>query len=155
MNCSCHYLLNYYYYYYHIGSEMMQWMLGAARCIQALIFLFRHRLDASRHFLASFSVISDHVLQLNFADFLGGKGFALAPKKGLQTPSKPFLFLSRGVQHQCIQQRRAQALFNLPLHHCTWVKYVMRQLIWKSNALYLNNYFKSQLLCQFSTTQFN
>ena len=38
--------------------------------------LLSHRLDASRHFLAYFLVISDHVWHLNFTDCFGGKRFS-------------------------------------------------------------------------------
>ena len=41
------------------------------------------RLDTSRHFLANFLEISDHILHLKFTDWLKGKGFSLDPKNGL------------------------------------------------------------------------
>ena len=58
-------------------------------------------LDASRHFLANFLVILNHILHLNFTDCFGEEGLALDsnnsnnPINGLQTLPKPFLFLSR------------------------------------------------------------
>ena len=36
-----------------------------------------------------------------------------------------------------------------------WVNYIMRWLLCKSGALKVDNYFKSQLLCQSSRTQFH
>ena len=81
-------------------------------------FSTQSRLDASRHLLANFLVILDHTLHLNFTDCFG-EGLALDLNRGLQTLSKPFLFLSHQipytrmritlantVYHQCLQWRR-------------------------------------------------
>ena len=51
-------------------------------------------LDASRHVLANFLEILDHILYLNFTDCFGGEGSALDLDNDLQILSKPFLFLS-------------------------------------------------------------
>ena len=82
-----------------MSVSVMQWRLGAARRIQALIFLLSHRLDASRHFLANFSVILDHIWHLNFTDCFGGKSFTLDSDNGLHTnPLQIFPFpLSLGT----------------------------------------------------------
>ena len=62
--------------------------------------MLSHRLDASRHFLANFLVISGRILNLNFTNYFGGKGFALDPNKGLQTLTKSFPFpFSLGTLH--------------------------------------------------------
>ena len=113
-------------------KAVMWWRLGMARRIQALIFLLSHRLDTSRHFSANFLVILDHIRLLSSTDCFGGKCFALNPNNSLQILSKPLVFLSyqvfftrthialaNAVYHQCLQRRRPQALFNLPLHHST------------------------------------
>ena len=119
----------------------MQWRLGAARRIQALIFLLGHRLDASRHFFANLLVILHHVC-------FQGKGFALDPNNGLQTFSKPFLLalsrqasytqtriaLANAEYHQYLQQRKAQAIFNLPLHHCSLPLFKANLLIFSPSA---------------------
>ena len=79
-------------------------------------------LDASRHFLANFLVTLNYIC----------KGLALNPKNDLQSLSKPFQTplpplgtLHSDAYHTCegcdIQQRRAEALFNLPLHRCPHV----------------------------------
>ena len=66
-----------------------------------------------RHFLANLSVISGHIQHLNFTDCVGGKGFALDPKKQLTNPLVTFPFsLSLGTllsdaYHQCIQQKKS------------------------------------------------
>ena len=77
----------------------MWWRLGVARRIQALIFLLIHKLDASRHFLANFLVILDHIIHLKFTDCFAGKGLALDSNNDLQILSKPLLFLSQQVPY--------------------------------------------------------
>ena len=53
--------------------------------VVALIFLLSHRLDTSKHFLANFLVISNHMWHLNFTDYFGNKGFTWDSNNGLQT----------------------------------------------------------------------
>ena len=97
-----------------------------------LFFLLCHRLDASRHFLANFLVISNHIRHLSFTDCFEGEGLASDPNNCLQTLSKPFLAfprklpytrtgiaLANAVYHQCLKWKRFYSIFNLPLHHCT------------------------------------
>ena len=110
------------------SQPVMQWRLGAAKGIQALIFVLSHRLDSSRHFSANFFVISNRIRLLNSTDCFRGECFALDSNNSVQIFSKPLAFLSHQVfftqTHiplanavQCFQRRRAQALFNLPLHY--------------------------------------
>ena len=108
----------------------MQWRLGVARIIQVPISLLSHRLNASKHFSANLLVIQNYIRLLNPTDCFGGEFFALDPNNNLQILSKPFLFLSHQVvftrthiplanalYHQCLQRKKTQALFYLPLHH--------------------------------------
>ena len=71
----------------------MQQRLGAAKHIQALIFLLSSKLDASWYFLANFLVILNRILHLNFTDGFGEKSLTLDSDNGLQILSKPLLFL--------------------------------------------------------------
>ena len=82
-----------------LTHTVMQWRLGVARRIQALIFLLSHRLEPSRHFLANFLVISDHIWHLNITDCFRGKGLAFDLNNSLQTLFKPSLFLSHQVPY--------------------------------------------------------
>ena len=116
---------------------VMQWRLGAARCIQALIFLFSHRLDASRHFLANFLVIFDHIRHLSFTECFGGKGVALDYNNDLQTLSNFSFFsfiryltlghVSQTLYHQCSQ--RIKPRYFLIYHYITASIHSIRKLI--------------------------
>ena len=105
----------------HLGTYFST--RSQARCIQALLRKF---------FLAiSFGLYLTGQLHRLF----WRRRFCFDPYNGLQTLSKPFIFfshqapytrkritLANALYHQCLQCRRAQALFNLPLHHCFFVK---------------------------------
>ena len=80
-----------------------QWCSGSQARLDAsghLIFLLSHRLDASRHFLAIFIVIFDHIGHLNFTDGFEGEGFALEPNSRLTNSFQTFPFpLPFGTLH--------------------------------------------------------
>ena len=83
----------------HLQSAM-QWWLGVARRIQALIFLLSHWLDASRHFLANFLVILNCIWHLNFTDFFRSESFALDSNN---KPS-PNLFFSSLIKYLTLRR---------------------------------------------------
>ena len=102
---------------------MQLYMMGAARRIQALIFLLSHRLDASRHFSENFLVIPNHIRL-----FFDAKVLLQIPKTTYRSfPNLQFfshqifftrtrILVANALCHQCLQRKRAQTLFNLPLH---------------------------------------
>ena len=74
-------------------------------------------------------MLSDYIGLLNFTDCFGCECFALAHNTSLQILSKPFLSRyvlftqthippANAAYHQCLQWKKAYALFNLSLHHC-------------------------------------
>ena len=104
-------------FFFQFSQAVVQWRLGVARRIQALL----------RKFLSSFGpYLTFKLHRLFWRRRFGFKN----SNNGLQTQSKPFHFLlhqvpytrtritfTNAVYHACHQHRRAQALFNLPLHH--------------------------------------
>ena len=96
-----------------VEARLGQARLGSARLCQehlgTFIFLLRKRLDASRHFLANFLVISDHIWHKNFTDCFGGRGFALDLKNGLETLSKPLLYLSHQAPYTRTRNTKASS----------------------------------------------
>ena len=104
-------------------QSVMEWRLDSARLIQALIFLLRQRLDASRHFLANFLVILDDILHLNFTDCFWRQRFCFKFQKTAYKPSPNFSFssfisyLTLGRISPMHLAKKAQALFDLQLHH--------------------------------------
>ena len=56
---------------------------------------------STKHFLANFLVILDHILYLNFTDCIGEEGLALDYNNGLQTLSRPLLFI-RHLKLECV-----------------------------------------------------
>ena len=104
----------------------MQWRLGAARRIQALIFLLSHRLDASRHFLTDFDkfrTVSDiYTLRINLeVKFL----LKILINLTFSTLIKYLTLWSCShlkTLHitDAFKKEEPMALFNLPLHH--WLR---------------------------------
>ena len=91
------------------SPPVMQWRLVMARCIQALVIYS----DTGQTHLGTSQKISQYLQTIS--DILETKVLLQTPitvANPFQTFSIPLLLGTK-----CMQQRRAQALFNLPLHH--------------------------------------
>ena len=144
----CMAIITFDFFYIYI-LPVIQWRLGLARRIQAQLdaissyFILSYRLDASKHFLENFLVISDRFWHKNFTDCFGGESFALDSNDGLQIFTKPFLFFS----HQVPNTRTCITLANAVYHQCLQQKGTYRHFLIYH---YITAFFYSHLCQSFS-----